>query len=117
MVSKGSVAKVLRRHRLPPAPRRAGPTWTEFLRAQAKGIVATDFFTVDTVCLRRYYVLFVIEVERRVVHLLGVTTNPNGPWVTQVARNFCTDLEDGGRRLRFLIRDRDTKFTTSFDEV
>jgi transposase InsO family protein len=117
MVSKGSVAKVLRRHRLPPAPRRAGPTWTEFLRAQAKGIVATDFFTVDTVCLRRYYVLFVIEVERRVVHLLGVTTNPNGPWVTQVARNFCTDLEDAGRRLRFLIRDRDTKFTTSFDEV
>jgi len=52
-----------------------------------------------------------------VVHLLGVTTNPNGPWVTQVARNFCTDLEDAGRRLRFLIRDRDTKFTTSFDEV
>ena len=116
-VSKGSVANVLRHHRLPPAPRRAGPTWTEFLRAQAKGIVATDFFTVDTVCLRRYYVLFVIEVERRVVHLLGVTTNPNGPWVTQVARNFCTDLEDAGRRLRFLIRDRDTKFTTSFDEV
>jgi len=116
-VSKGSVANVLRHHRLPSAPRRAGPTWTEFLRAQAKGIVATDFFTVDTVCLRRYYVLFVIEVERRVVHLLGVTTNPNGPWVTQVARNFCTDLEDAGRRLRFLIRDRDTKFTTSFDEV
>src|ERR1700688_1598801 len=72
-VSKTSVAAVLRRHRLPPAPRRAGPTWTEFLRAQAKGIVATDFFTVDTVFLRRYYVLFVIEVERRVVHLLGVT--------------------------------------------
>ena len=116
-VSKGSVANVLRHHRLPPAPRRAGPTWTEFLRAQAKGIVATDFFTVDTVCLRRYYVLFVIEVERRVVHLLGVTTNPNGAWVTQVARNFCTDLEDACRRLRFLIRDRDTKFATSFDEV
>jgi len=116
-VSKGSVANVLRRHRLPPAPRRAGPTWTEFLRAQAKGIVATDFFTVDTVLLRRYYVLFVVEVERRVVHLLGVTTNPNGPWVTQVARNFCADLQDAGRRVRFLIRDRDTKFTTSFDEL
>ena len=116
-VSKGSVANVLRRHRLPPAPRRAGPTWTEFLRAQAKGIVATDFFTVDTVLLRRYYVLFVIEVERRVVHLLGVTTNPNGPWVTQVARNFCADLEEAGRRVRFLIRDRDTKFTASFDDV
>ena len=84
---------------------------------QAKGIVATDFFTVYTVLLRRYYVLFVIEVERRVVHLLGVTTNPNGPWVTQVARNFCTALEEAGRRVRFLIRDRDTKFTASFDEV
>ena len=61
--------------------------------------------------------LFVIEIERRVVHLLGVTANPNGPWVTQVARNFCADLEEAGRRVRFLIRDRDTKFTASFDEV
>ena len=116
-ISKGSVANVLRRHRLPPAPRRAGPTWAEFLCAQAKGIVAADFFTVDTVLLRRHYVLFVIEVERRVVHLLGVTTNPKGPWVTQAARNFCTELEEAGRRVRFLIRDRDTKFTTTFDEV
>ena len=81
-VSKGSVANVLRRHRVPPAPRRSGPTWAEFLRTQANGIVATDFFTVDTVLLRRYYVLFVIEVERRIVHLLGVTTNPNGLWMT-----------------------------------
>jgi putative transposase len=115
-VSKGSVANVLRRHRLPPA-RRAGPTWAEFLRAQAKGIVVTDFFTVDTVALRRYYVLFVIEVERRFVHVLGVTTNPNGTWVTQVASNFCAGIEDARRRLRFLIRDRDTKFTTGFDGV
>jgi transposase len=95
-VSKTSVASVLRRHGLPPAPRREGPTWSEFLSAQAKGIVATDFFHVDTVLLRRYYVLFVIELERRVVHVLGVTTNPNGPWVTQVARNFAADLEDTG---------------------
>ena len=116
-VSKGSVANVLRRHQLPPAPRRAGPTWAEFLRAQAKGIVATDFFTVDTVLLCRHYVLFVIEVERRVVHLLGVTTNPNGPWVTQVARNFCAELEVADRRMRFLVRDRDTKFSAGFDEV
>ena len=116
-VSKTSVSTVLRRHCLPPAPRRAGPTWSEFLSAQAKGIVATDFFHVDTVLLRRHYMLFVIELERRVVHVLGVTTNPNGPWVTQVARNFAADLEDAGRRFRFLIRDRDTKFTRSFDEV
>ena len=116
-VSKGSVANVLRRHGLPPAPRRTGPTWAEFLRAQAKGVLATDFFTVDTVLLRRYYVLFVVEVERRVVHLLGVTANPDNAWVTQVARTFATDLEEAGRRFRFLVRDRDTKFTSSFDTV
>jgi putative transposase len=103
-VSKTSVAAVLRRHRLPPAPRRSGPPWSEFLRAQAKGILATDFFTVDTVTLRRFYVL-------------GVTANPNDPWVTQVARNFASDLEDAERHFRFLIRDRDTKFTARFDTV
>jgi putative transposase len=102
-------------------------TWTEFLAAQAKGILATDFFHVDSVLLRRYYVLFVfvfvfvivivIVIERRVVHVLGVTTNPNGPWVTQVARNFAADLEEAGRHFHFLIRDRGTKFTSSFDEV
>jgi putative transposase len=116
-VSKTTVATVLRRHGLEPAPRREGPTWSEFLSAQAKGIVATDFFHVDTVLLRRYYVLFVIELERRVVHVLGSTTNPNDPWVTKIARNFAADLEDAGRRYRFLIRDRDTKFTAGFDAV
>jgi transposase InsO family protein len=116
-VSKTSVATVLRRHGLPPAPRREGPNWTQFLSAQAKGIVATDFFHVDTVLFRRYYVLFVIEVHSRTVHVLGATANPNGPWVAQVARNFASDLEDAGRCFRFLIRDRDAKFTKSFDEV
>jgi transposase InsO family protein len=115
-VSKTSVATIQCRHRLPPAPRRAGPTWTEFLATQAKGILATDFFHVDSVLLRRYYVLFVIELERRVVDVLGVITNLNGPWVTQVARNFAADLEEAGRHFHFLIRDRDTKFTSSFDE-
>ena len=77
----------------------------------------SDFFHVDTVFLRRYCVCFLIEVQSRVVHVLGVTTNSNGGWVTQVARNFASDLEEAGRRFRFLIRDRDTKFTRSFDEV
>ncbi len=116
-VSKASVANILRRHGLRPTPRRSGPTWVEFLRSQAQGIVATDFFTVDSVLLRRYYVLFVIELDRRVVHLLGVTANPNGLWVTQVARNLASDLEEAGRAFRFLIRDRDTKFTAGFDGV
>lgn len=96
-VSKGSVANVLRRHGLRPAPRRSEPTWVEFLRS-------TDFFTVDTVLLRRYHVLFVIEIERRIVHVLGFTANPIERWVTQVARNFAAALEEAGRSLRFLIR-------------
>ena len=79
--------------------------------------MATDFFTIDTVLLRRYDVLFVIELERRVVHLLGVTANPNGLWVTQVALNFAAKLEEAGRQVRFLVRDRDTKFTAGFDAV
>src|SRR5579875_3336728 len=93
-VSKTSVATVLARHGLPPAPRREEPTWAQFLSAQAKAILATDFFHVDSVTLRRYYVLFVIEIDRRVVHLLGVTTNPAMAWVIQVARNFTSDLDD-----------------------
>jgi transposase InsO family protein len=116
-VSKTSVASVLRRHKLPPAPRRQGPTWGQFLRSRAKGIVATDFFSVDTVTLKRYYVLFVIELERRVVHVLGVTDKPTGAWAAQVARNFVSTAEEAGKQLRFLVRDRDTKFTSTFDEV
>ena len=96
---------------------RDGPTWSQFLSAQAKGILATDFFHVDSVMLRRYYVGFVIEVDSSVVHLLGVTANPVMAWVVQVARNFTSDLEDADRRFRFLIHDRDTKFTAPFDEV
>ena len=78
---------------------------------------AIDYFHVDTVLLRRYYVLFVIELRSRVVHMLGATTNPNGPWVTQAARNFASDLEDAGQCFRFLIHDRDAKFTKGFEEV
>ncbi|MGH9045414.1 MAG: integrase, partial [Acidimicrobiales bacterium] len=93
-----------------------GPTWSESLRAQPKATAATEFFHVDEVPLRRYYALFVIEIDIRVVHLLGVTTNPATAWVTQVARNFASELDETQRRLRFLIRDRDTKLTTSLDD-
>jgi putative transposase len=86
-ISATSVRSILRRHRLGPAPRRGGPTWTQFLRAQAAGALACDFFTVETIGLTRLYVLFVIELERR-VHLAGITAHPTGEWITQSARNL-----------------------------
>jgi putative transposase len=115
-VSATSVRRILRRLGLGPAPRR-GPTWTEFLRSQAHSVLATDFFTVDTVSLKQLYVLFVIELSTREVHILGITDHPTGEFVTQVARNLLGDLLDRGRSVKFLIRDRDAKFTASFDEV
>jgi len=115
-VGATSVRRVLRRHGQGPAPR-GGPTWTEFLRAQAKGILATDFFSVGTVLLKRLYVLFAIEHVSRRAHLLGVTDHPGDAFVTQVARDLVGDLAEAGRPVKFLIRDRDTKFTASFDEV
>jgi putative transposase len=112
-----TVRKVLRRHRLGPAPRSCGPSWSEFLRAQAAGTLACDFFHLDTVLLRRVYVLFFIHLERRMVYLAGVTAHPVGPWVTQQARNLVASLDDRGRSFRFLVRDRDSKFVGPFDEV
>ena len=111
------IRTTLRRHGLDPAPRRAATTWRAFLRQQAAGIVACDFFTVDTVWLRRLYVLFFIELDTRRVHLAGVTANPDGQWVTQQARNLLLVLGEQGRRARFVLRDRDAKFSRTFDEV
>jgi putative transposase len=104
-VSATSVRTILRRHRLGPAPRRGGPTWTEFLRAQAAGTLACDFLTVETIGLTRLYVFFLIEVKRRRVHLAGVTAHPTGAWVSQAARSLLMDLDERAGRFRFLIRD------------
>jgi putative transposase len=116
-VSSTAIRTTLRRHGLEPAPRRATPTWRAFLRQQAAGIVACDFFTVDTIWLRRLYVLFFIELDIRRVHLAGVTANPNAAWVTQQARNLLVVLGERGRRVRVLVRDRDAKFCRGFDDV
>ena len=116
-LAPSSVWAILRRHGIEPAPRRSGPTWSEFLRAQATNMLACDFFTVDTVLLRRLSVLFFIEIDTRQIYLSGVTGNPVGEWVTQQARNLSFVLAEGGRTANFLIRDRDTKFTNRFDEV
>jgi putative transposase len=98
-----------------PAPRRAGPSRREFLRQQATSTLACDFFTVETITLRRYYVLFFIELASRRVHLAGCTTTPTGSWVTQQARNL--SFSGVFEQTRFLIHDRDSKFSGAFDEV
>ncbi|MDQ3379567.1 MAG: integrase core domain-containing protein [Actinomycetota bacterium] len=114
-VSPSTVRRLLLAAGLEPSPRRTGPSWREFLRQQAASVLACDFFTVETIALRRYYALSFIELGSRRVHLAGCTTNPTGAWVTQQARNlsFTRPFE----RTRFLIHDRDGKFGASFDEV
>jgi len=114
-VSPSTIRRILLANRLGPAPRRSGPGWREFLRQQAASMLACDFFTVETIALRRFYVLFFIELESRRVHLAGCTANPTGAWVTQQARNLSfTGIFE---RMRFLIHDRDSKFSGTFDEV
>jgi putative transposase len=105
-ISPSTVRRIVISAGLKPAPRRDGPTWREFLHAQAAGILACDFFCVDTIRLRRVYVLFFIELETRRVHLAGITEHPTGSWVAQQARNLA--LTDTLDRSPFLIRDRDT---------
>jgi putative transposase len=116
-VAPSTVWKILHQAGVDPAPRRAGPTWKQFLAAQAHAMLACDFFTVDTVFLKRIYVLFFLEVATRRVHVVGVTNHPTGAWVAQQARNLLIDLDQRVDSLRFLLRDRDAKFTTAFDTV
>jgi transposase InsO family protein len=116
-IAASTVWTMLKKAGLDPAPRRSGPTWRQFLAAQAQAILAVDFAHVDTVFLRRLYVLVVIEHHRRRVHIAGITTHPTGAWVTQQARNLLMDLGEYAARFRFLIRDRDAKFTRAFDAV
>ena len=114
-VSASTVRRVLLAAHLKPAPRRDGPTWRQFLAAQTSGVLACDFFCVDTILLRRLYVLFFIEHRTRRVHLAGITTNPTGAWVAQQARNLAiSGILD---HVSVLIRDRDAKFTSVFDEI
>jgi transposase InsO family protein len=116
-IAASSVWAILKRHDIEPSPRRSGPTWAEFLAAQAKGLIACDFFSVDTLLLRRLYVLFFIHHDSRTVRIAGVTAKPAADWVTQQARNICMELSEHAATAKFLIRDRDSKFTGSFDAV
>ena len=116
-IAASTVWTILKNAGLDPAPRRSGPTWRQFLTAQAQAILAVDFAHVDTVFLRRLYLLVVIEHGRRRVHLAGITAHPTGAWVTQQARNLLMDLGDRAEQFRFLIRDRDSKFIPAFDAV
>ena len=116
-IASSTVWQILHAAWIGPAPRRAGPTWKQFLTAQARGILAVDFVHVDTVLLRRLYALIIIEHGTRRVHLGGITANPDGAWTTQAARNFLMDLGRHTTSLKFLIRDRAGQFTGSFDAV
>ena len=117
VLAPSSVWAVLRRHMIDPSPMRTGPTWTEFLQTPASSMLACDLFSVDTVLLKRVYVRFFIELDTRRVYLSGVTAHPVGSWVVQQARNLTMAWGDRMHPVRSLIRDRDAKFTSSFDEV
>jgi transposase InsO family protein len=116
-IAASTVREILHAAGIDPVPRRAGPTWRQFLTAQAHAIIACDFLVVETVLLKRLYVLVFIEHGTRRMHLGGVTAHPTGAWAVQQARNLAMDLGDRLGTLRFVIHDRDPLFTTAFGEV
>jgi putative transposase len=116
-VAASTVWEILKDAGIDPAPERASSTWAGFLRSQADGLLACDFLETVTLSGARMYVLAVIEHRTRRIHVLGATGHPTAPWVVQAARNLVMDLEDAGCQARFLIRDRDGKFSGLFDAV
>jgi putative transposase len=116
-IAHSTVWEILTKAGVDPAPRRCGPTWREFLSAQSEHIIACDFFSVDTVLLRRLYVLIFVEHGTRRLHVAGVTAKPTGEWAAQQAPNLAVRMEARLESLAFLIRDRDSNFTQAFDGV
>ena len=114
-VGASTVWRILTVAGVDPAPRRTGPTWREFLTAEAHGILACDLFHLETVTLTRLYGFFVLEHATRRVRILGVTAHPSGEWLAQLARTLLMDIEDAGQSFRFLLRDHDRKFGRPFD--
>jgi putative transposase len=116
-VSATLVRSVLAEAGIPPAPQRDRQSWRSFLRQQGDSILACDFLTVDTVWLRRLYVLVFLSIGSRRVKYMACTSNPDTAWMLQQARNLLMDLDDGGRQVRFLLHDRDAKFAAAFDAL
>ena len=116
-VSATTIRGILRRHCVPPAPRRSGPTWAQFLNAHAGAVLACDFFTVDTVLLRTLYVLVFLEISSRRILYANCTAHPNRAWVTQQARNLTWELSELESPIQLAIHDRDAKFVDEFDQV